>query len=79
MNPQYNTLASQAQLGSSILANMQFSPALRESMTPEMIQYLISLTGYKAGGQPVINPPQKPGATPQQTPNKGNLNSLRNR
>lgn len=79
MNPQYNTLASQAQLGSSILANMQFSPALRESMTPEMIQYLISLTGYKAGGQPVINPPQQPGATPQQTPNKGNLNSLRNR
>lgn len=52
MNPQYNTLASQAQLGSSILSNMQFSPALRESMTPEMIQYLISLTGFKPGSVP---------------------------
>lgn len=79
MNPQYNTLASQAQLGSSILANMQFSPALRESMTPEMIQYLISLTGFKPNGQPVVNQPQQPGATPQQVPTRGNLNSLRNR
>lgn len=59
MNPQYNTLASQAQLGSSLLSNMQISPALRESMTPEMIQYLISLTGYKPGSTPVQA--QKPG------------------
>lgn len=61
MNPQYNTLASQAQLGSSILSNMQFSPALRESMTPEMIQYLISLTGFKPGSAPTTSqqPPQK--------------------
>lgn len=59
MNPQFNTLASQAQLGSSLLSNMQISPALRESMTPEMIQYLISLTGYKPGSTPV--PVQKPG------------------
>jgi hypothetical protein len=79
MNPQYNTLASQAQLGSSILSNMQFSPALRESMTPEMIQYLISLTGFQPNGQPVINQPQQPGFVPQQTPTTGNLNSLRNR
>ena len=79
MNPQYNTLASQAQLGSSILANMQFSPALRESMTPEMIQYLISLTGFKPNGQPVVNQPQQPGVVPQQVPTRGNLNSLRNR
>lgn len=79
MNPQYNTLASQAQLGSSILANMQFSPALRESMTPEMIQYLISLTGFKPNGQPVINQPQSAGVVQQQTPTRGNLNSLRNR
>lgn len=79
MNPQYNTLASQAQLGSSILANMQFSPALRESMTPEMIQYLISLTGFKPDGQPVVNQPQQPGVVPQQVPTRGNLNSLRNR
>lgn len=79
MNPQYNTLASQAQLGSSILSNMQFSPALRESMTPEMIQYLISLTGFKPDGQPVINQPQQSGVVPQQVPTRGNLNSLRNR
>lgn len=79
MNPQYNTLASQAQLGSSILSNMQFSPALRESMTPEMIQYLISLTGFQPNGQPVINQPQQPGFVPQPTPTTGNLNSLRNR
>lgn len=79
MNPQYNTLASQAQLGSSILSNMQFSPALRESMTPEMIQYLISLTGFKPNGQPVINQPQPAGVVQQQTPTRGNLNSLRNR
>jgi hypothetical protein len=79
MNPQYNTLASQAQLGSSILSNMQFSPALRESMTPEMIQYLISLTGFQPNGQPVINQPQPAGVVQQQTPTRGNLNSLRNR
>ena len=79
MNPQYNTLASQAQLGSSILSNMQFSPALRESMTPEMIQYLISLTGFKPDGQPVINQPQSTRVIQQQTPTRGNLNSLRNR
>lgn len=61
MNPQYNTLASQAQLGSSILSNMQFSPALRESMTPEMIQYLISLTGFTPGSTPTTSqqPAQK--------------------
>lgn len=61
MNPQYNTLASQAQLGSSILSNMQFSPALRESMTPEMIQYLIGLTGFKPGSAPTTSqqPAQK--------------------
>ena len=64
MNPQYNTLASQAQLGSSLLSNMQISPALRESMTPEMIQYLISLTGYKPGSTPV--PVQKPGQKPSE-------------
>ena len=58
MNPQYNTLASQAQLGSSLLSSMQASPALRKSMTPEMIQYLISLTGYKPGSTPV--PAQNP-------------------
>lgn len=79
MNPQYNTLASQAQLGSSILSNMQFSPALRESMTPEMIQYLISLTGFQPNGQPVINQPQPAGVIQQPTPTRGNLNSLRNR
>lgn len=79
MNPQYNTLASQAQLGSSILSNMQFSPALRESMTPEMIQYLISLTGFRPNGQPVINQPQPAGVVQQPTPTRGNLNSLRNR
>lgn len=79
MNPQYNTLASQAQLGSSILSNMQFSPALRESMTPEMIQYLISLTGFQPNGQPVINQPQPAGVVQQPTPTRGNLNSLRNR
>lgn len=79
MNPQYNTLASQAQLGSSILSNMQFSPALRESMTPEMIQYLISLTGFQPNGQPVINQPQQPVFVQQPTPTTGNLNSLRNR
>ena len=77
MNPQYNTLASQAQLGSSILSNMQFSPALRESMTPEMIQYLISLTGFQPGSQPGVNIPQPTGAPQQQRPPKGNLNSLR--
>lgn len=49
MNPQYNTLASQAQLGSSILSSMQSSPALRNAMTPEMVQYLISLTGFTPG------------------------------
>lgn len=59
MNPQYNTLASQAQLGSSLLSNMQISPALRNAMTPEMIQYLISLTGYNPGNTTV--PVQKPG------------------
>ena len=59
MNPQYNTLASQAQLGSSILTSMQSSPELRRAMTPEMIQYLISLTGYNPGSTPV--PVQKPG------------------
>ena len=64
MNPQYNTLASQAQLGSSLLSNMQISPALRESMTPEMIQYLISLTGYKPGSLPA--PAQKPGQKPSE-------------
>ena len=64
MNPQYNTLASQAQLGSSLLSNMQISPALRESMTPEMIQYLISLTGYKPGSIPA--PAQKPGQKPSE-------------
>lgn len=64
MNPQYNTLSSQAQLGSSILSNMQFSPALRESMTPEMIQYLISLTGYKPGSTPA--PAQQPGQKPSE-------------
>lgn len=60
MHPQYNTLASQAQLGSSLLSNMQISPALRNSMTPEMIQYLISLTGYKPGSTqvPAQNPAQ---------------------
>ena len=77
MNPQYNTLASQAQLGSSILSNMQFSPALRESMTPEMIQYLIGLTGFQPNGQPDVNIPQPTGAPQQQRPPKGNLNSLR--
>ena len=64
MNPQYNTLASQAQLGSSLLSNMQISPALRESMTPEMIQYLISLTGYNPGSLPA--PAQKPGQKPSE-------------
>ena len=64
MNPQYNTLASQAQLGSSLLSNMQISPALKESMTPEMIQYLISLTGYKPGSIPA--PAQKPGQKPSE-------------
>ena len=59
MNPQYNTLASQAQLGSSILTSMQSSPELRRAMTPEMIQYLISLTGYNPGSTPA--PAQKPG------------------
>ena len=59
MNPKYNTLASQAQLGSSILTSMQSSPELRRAMTPEMIQYLISLTGYNPGSTPV--PVQKPG------------------
>ena len=77
MNPQYNTLASQAQLGSSILSNMQFSPSLRESMTPEMIQYLISLTGFQPDGQQGVNIPQPTGAPQQQRPPKGNLNSLR--
>ena len=77
MNPQYNTLASQAQLGSSLLSNMQISPALRESMTPEMIQYLISLTGFQPSGQPDVNIPQPTGAPQQQRPPKGNLNSLR--
>lgn len=64
MNPQYNTLASQAQLGSSLLSNMQISPELRKSMTPEMIQYLISLTGYNPGSTPV--PVQKPGQKPSE-------------
>ena len=64
MNPQYNTLASQAQLGSSILTSMQSSPELRRAMTPEMIQYLISLTGYKPGSIPA--PAQKPGQKPSE-------------